>query len=117
MRVFRKPLLTGGRGRGIRQQLSLPPDRPAAEPSSEAAASAPQSAVGHDGGHGSNLGYGINLNQVPANTDGCRVAKAGAPYPGLGPHHGLPEKRCSNRDALTMAFNKRFSDGLQHQNS
>jgi hypothetical protein len=54
----------------------LPPDRPAAEPSSEAAASAPQSAVGHDGSHGSNLGFSINLNQVPANTDGRRVAKA-----------------------------------------
>jgi len=35
----------------------------------------------YDGSHGTDLGYSINLNQVPANTVGFNAVKASSPYP------------------------------------
>jgi len=37
--------------------------------------------VTYDGSHGSDLGYSINLNQVPANTACFNAVKASAPFP------------------------------------
>jgi hypothetical protein len=73
--------------------------------------------VSYDGSHGSNLGYSINLNQVPANTVGFNVAKANAPYPIWAHITDYLSGARSNYDALTIAVNKRFSHGLQFQNS
>jgi hypothetical protein len=73
--------------------------------------------VSYDGSHGSNLGYSINLNQVPANTVGFSVAKANAPYPIWAHITDYLNGARSNYDALTIAVNKRFSHGMQFQNS
>jgi hypothetical protein len=73
--------------------------------------------VSYDGSHGSNLGYSINLNQVAANTLGFSVAKATAPYPIWAHITDYLNGARSNYDALTVAVNKRFSHGLQFQNS
>lgn len=73
--------------------------------------------VSYDGSHGSNLGYSINLNQVPANTVGFAVAKANAPYPIWAHITDYLNGARSNYNAFTVAVNKRFSHGLQFQNS
>jgi len=73
--------------------------------------------VSYDGSHGSQLGYSINLNQVPANTVGFSVAKASAPYPIWAHITDYLNGARSNYDALTVAVNKRFSHGIQFQNS
>jgi hypothetical protein len=73
--------------------------------------------VSYDGSHGSNLGYSINLNQVAANTAGFSVAKATAPYPIWAHITDYVNGARSNYNALTIAVNKRFSHGLQFQNS
>jgi hypothetical protein len=73
--------------------------------------------VSYDGSHGSNLGYSINLNQVAPNTVGFNVAKAAAPYPIWAHITDYVNGARSNYDGLTIAVNKRFTHGLQFQNS
>ncbi|HEY2017535.1 MAG TPA: TonB-dependent receptor, partial [Bryobacteraceae bacterium] len=73
--------------------------------------------VSYDGSRGSQLGYSINLNQVPANTVGFAVAKATAPYPIWAHITDYLNGARSNYNALSVAVNKRFSHGLQFQNS
>lgn len=73
--------------------------------------------VSYDGNHGSNLGYTKNLAQVPANTVGFAAAKASSPYPIW---NGISQETTgarSNYNALTAAFNKRMSHGLQFATS
>jgi hypothetical protein len=73
--------------------------------------------VTYDGSHGTDLGYSINLNQVPANTVGFNAVKASAPYPIWAHITDYLNGARSNYDALTIAVNKRFSHGLQFQSS
>src|SRR5439155_1508046 len=71
----------------------------------------------YDGNHGSDLGYSINLNQVPANTAGFSAVKASAPYPIWAHITQYVNGARSNYNAGTLTVNKRFSQGLQFQNS
>ncbi|MCU1329340.1 MAG: hypothetical protein JWN34_4710 [Bryobacterales bacterium] len=71
----------------------------------------------YDGNHGSQLGYSINLNQVPANTVGFNAVKASAPYPIWSHITQYLNGARSNYNAATIAVNKRFSQGLMFQNS
>ena len=73
--------------------------------------------VSYDGSHGTNLGYYINANQVPANTVGFAVASQGEPYPYWSYIKEAINGARSNYNALTTAVNKRFSKGLQFQTS
>ena len=71
----------------------------------------------YDGSHGSDLGYSINLNQVPANTVGFNAVKSAAPFPIWAHITDYVNGARSNYNALTVAVNKRFSHGLQFQSS
>jgi hypothetical protein len=73
--------------------------------------------VTYDGSHGSDLGYSINLNQVPANTAGFNAVKASAPFPIWAHITDYLNGARSNYNALTLAVNKRLSHGLQFQSS
>jgi hypothetical protein len=69
--------------------------------------------ISYDGSHGSNLGYTQNLAQIPSNTIGFAAAKAFSPYPLFSKIAQESTGARSNYHALTIAANKRFSDGLQ----
>ena len=71
----------------------------------------------YDGSHGSELGYYIDANQVPANTVGYAVAKAGAPYPLWSYVKTALNGARSNYNALTLGATQRMSKGLQFQTS
>jgi len=71
----------------------------------------------YDGSHGTDLGYSLNLNQVPANTSGFSAVKASAPYPIWAHITQYANGARSNYNAATIAVNKRFASGLQFQNS
>jgi hypothetical protein len=69
--------------------------------------------VSYDGSHGSNLGYTENLAQIPTNTIGFAAAKSLSPYPLYSKIAQEMTGARSNYNALTVAANKRFSQGLQ----
>jgi hypothetical protein len=69
--------------------------------------------ISYDGSHGSNLGYTQNIAQVPSNTLGFAAAKSFSPYPLFSKIAQESTGARSNYHALTIAANKRFSDGLQ----
>jgi hypothetical protein len=69
--------------------------------------------ISYDGSHGSNLGYTQNLAQIPSNTIGFAAAKGFSPYPLFSKIAQESTGARSNYNALTIAANKRFSDGLQ----
>jgi hypothetical protein len=69
--------------------------------------------ISYDGSHGSNLGYTQNLAQIPSNTIGFAAAKSFSPYPLFSKIAQESTGARSNYHALTIAANKRFSDGLQ----
>ena len=71
----------------------------------------------YDGSHGSDIGYSINVNQVPANTSGFNSVKNSAPYPIWAHITQYVNGARTNYNAATLALNKRFSKGLQFQNS
>jgi hypothetical protein len=71
--------------------------------------------VSYDGSHGTALGVTTNPDQVPANTVGFATATKYAPYPLLAQIVYLTNAARSNYNALTVAFNKRMSKGLQFQ--
>lgn len=73
--------------------------------------------VTYDGSHGSDLGYSINANQVPANTAGFNAVKNSAPFPIWAHITDYVNGARSNYDALTVAVDKKFSHGLQFQSS
>ncbi len=73
--------------------------------------------VTYDGSHGGDLGYSINLNQVPANTVGFNAVKASAPFPIWAHITDYLNGARSNYNALTVAVNKRLSHGLTFQSS
>jgi hypothetical protein len=73
--------------------------------------------VSYDGNHGSNIGYTNNLAQVPANTIGFATAKTGSPYPLWARISHETTGARSNYHALTIAANKRMSNGLLFQTS
>jgi hypothetical protein len=73
--------------------------------------------VTYDGSHGTDLGYSINANQVPANTAGFNAVKASAPFPIWAHITEYVNGARSNYNSLTIAVNKRFSHGMQFQNS
>jgi hypothetical protein len=71
--------------------------------------------VSYDGNHGSKLGYSGNLAQIPANTIGyaASVAAKASPFPLWASLNTDFNGARSNYNALTIAANKRFSEGLQ----
>jgi carboxypeptidase family protein/TonB-dependent receptor-like protein len=71
--------------------------------------------VSYDGSRGTNLGVTTNPDQVPANTVGFAAASKAAPYPLLAQIVYLTNAARSNYNAVTVAFNKRMSKGLQFQ--
>jgi hypothetical protein len=73
--------------------------------------------ISYDGSHGSQLGYYIDADQVPANTVGFAVASQGEPYPAWSYVKMAINGARSNYDALTTSVNKRLSKGLQFQTS
>jgi hypothetical protein len=75
--------------------------------------------VTYDGSHGSQLGYQINNNQIPANTFGFTSAAAQAmvPYPGFSSIANEINGGRSNYNAVTFSANRRFSKGLWFQAS
>ncbi|MCU1313108.1 MAG: hypothetical protein JWM54_865, partial [Acidobacteriaceae bacterium] len=82
--------------------------------------------LGHDigfrasyiGSHGSNLETFVDLNQVPANTIGWSAAfPQYAPYQSWGYIQSIVNGAESNYNAMSVAANKRFANGLQFQSS
>jgi hypothetical protein len=73
--------------------------------------------VTYDGSHGTDLGYSINANQVPANTAGFNAVKNSAPFPIWAHITDYVNGARSNYNSLTIAVNKHFSHGLQFQSS
>ncbi len=71
----------------------------------------------YDGSHGTDLGYSLTPNQVPANTSGFNSVKANAPFPIWAHITQYTNGARSNYHAATVAVNKRFTNGLQFQNS
>jgi hypothetical protein len=69
--------------------------------------------VSYDGSHGSNLGYTENLAQIPTNTIGFAAAKSLSPFPLFSRIAHETTGARSNYHALTIAANKRLSQGLQ----
>jgi len=69
--------------------------------------------LSYDGSHGSNLGYTQNLAQIPSNTIGFAAAKNFSPFPLFSKIAQESTGARSNYNALTIAANKRFSQGLQ----
>jgi hypothetical protein len=69
--------------------------------------------VSYDGNKGSNLGYTINLAQIPANTIGFAAAKSASPFPLFSRISHATTGARSNYHALTIEANKRFAKGLQ----
>jgi len=69
--------------------------------------------LSYDGNHGSSLGYTENLAQIPANTIGFAAAKALSPFPLFSRISHETTGARSNYHALTIAANKRMSQGLQ----
>jgi hypothetical protein len=73
--------------------------------------------VSYIGSHGSNLETMVDLNQVPANTEGYATASANRPYPIWGVLQSVYNGAVSNYNNLTVEAKKRFSHGLQFQAS
>jgi Carboxypeptidase regulatory-like domain len=73
--------------------------------------------LSYTGSHGSNLETMVDLNQVPANTEGYAIAGANRPYPYWGFIQSVVNGAESNYNAATVAFEKRFTNGLQFQSS
>jgi hypothetical protein len=69
--------------------------------------------VSYDGSHGSNLGYTENLAQIPTNTIGFAAAKSLSPFPLFSKIQHETTGARSNYNAITIAANKRLSQGLQ----
>jgi Carboxypeptidase regulatory-like domain len=69
--------------------------------------------VSYDGSHGTNLGYTQNIAQIPSNTLGFAAAKTLSPYPLFSKIAQESTGARSNYHALTIAANKRLSQGLQ----
>jgi hypothetical protein len=69
--------------------------------------------ISYDGSHGSNLGYAENLAQVPENTIGYAAAKSLSPFPLYARIGQDMTGARSNYHAVTIAANKRLSQGLQ----
>ncbi len=69
--------------------------------------------VSYDGNHGSNLGYTKNFAQVPANTVGFAAARSSSPFPLWNNISHETTGARSNYHAMTLAANKRMSNGLQ----
>lgn len=69
--------------------------------------------LSYGGSHGSELGYYIDGNQIPANTVGYSALAASGLYPSW-PYVKLNINGArSNYDAFTVVANRRFSRGLQ----
>jgi hypothetical protein len=73
--------------------------------------------VSYEGSHGSDLSTTVDFNQVPFNTAGYAVAKAGERFPLWGKVQAIQNGAWSNYQALTVEANKRFAKGLQFQTS
>jgi hypothetical protein len=73
--------------------------------------------LSYDGSHGVNLGIQTNANQAPANTSGWAVAQRSVPFPQFASVRLDINGARSNYNAFTVALNKRFSKGLQFNNS
>jgi hypothetical protein len=71
----------------------------------------------YDGSHGSDLGYGREINQVPPNTLGYARVAASRPFPTLAQIYVASGGARSNYNAFTVDVNKRFSHGLQFDTS
>jgi hypothetical protein len=71
----------------------------------------------YDGSHGSDLGYSINANQLPANTVGFSALQNSAAFPIWAHITDYLNGARSNYNSLTVAVNKRLSRGLQFQSS
>jgi hypothetical protein len=69
--------------------------------------------VSYDGSHGSNLGYQMNMAQVPTNTIGFAAARSASPFPLFSRIVQDTNGARSNYHALTLSANKRMSKGLQ----
>ena len=73
--------------------------------------------LSYTGSHGKNLETMIDLNQVPANTDGYAVAGANRPFPIWSVLQSVYNQAESNYNALTVDLKKRYSSGLQFEGS
>ena len=73
--------------------------------------------ISYMGNHGNNLQDMVDLNQVPANTVGYGAASANRAYPIWGIIESVNNGARSNYNALSVAADKRFSNGLQFEAS
>jgi hypothetical protein len=73
--------------------------------------------LSYTGSHGSNLENMVDLNQVPANTDGYSTAYPNRPFPLWAVLQSVHNGGISNYNNVTAEATKRFSNGLQFQSS
>jgi hypothetical protein len=73
--------------------------------------------LSYTGSHGSNLENMVDLNQVPANTDGYSTAYTNRPFPLWAVLQSVHNGGVSNYNNVTAEVTKRFSNGLQFQSS
>jgi hypothetical protein len=73
--------------------------------------------LSYEANHAAQLGLEENLAQIPANTIGYTAARLLSPYPLWQSMHTYVNAGRSNYDALTVAVNKRLSNGLQFNTS
>lgn len=73
--------------------------------------------VSYDGNQTTDLGISYNANQVPANTVGYAVAKAGMPYPLWALIRLNTGGGRANYDALSVAVTRHLYKGFQFQSS
>ena len=73
--------------------------------------------VAYDGNHGSHLGVITNANELPPNTSGFTALGNSAPFPIWNYIAYQKSIGISNYNAMTIALQKRFSDGVQFQAS
>jgi hypothetical protein len=69
--------------------------------------------VSYDGNHGNNMGTQVNLGELAPNTMGFTAASQFLKYPAFGEVESEVNGGIQNYEALTVAVNKRLSQGVQ----
>jgi hypothetical protein len=73
--------------------------------------------LSYTGSHGANLETFLDLNQVPANTEGYSVAGNGRPFPIWSVLQSVYNQAESNYNNFTVDVKKRYSGGFQFESS
>jgi len=73
--------------------------------------------LSYTGSHGSNLETFVDLNQVPANTEGYAIAGNGRPFSNWSVLQSVYNEAESNYNNFTVDVKKRYSGGFQFESS